>query len=404
MSAETKVGTAISDGDAEAAVASCIASLEGQLGGRAPSLVIAFASVAQPLEVVMPALAAKWPNACALGTSTAGEFTEEGDRKSALAVAAVAGDFVISSGIGRGLAGDPEGCIDQALEGQATVRHGYPHTTAILLLDPLAGNAETATLIAADRLGVDARLAGGAAGDDLSFSRTSVGCGSQVASDAAVIALVSSKKPLGVGVSHGHRPLPQREPVTVTRAEGATVYEVDGRPAWDVWVERTKAAALAAGIDPQTLSTPEEIGGYLLRYEGGLAVGEDEEEAGDYKIRAPLTRGEGGAINFACAIPEGSVLHLTESIPERQIDSAFEAALRARQQLGGEAVAGAVVFDCICRNLILGDRFAQAVKGMSKALGGAPLAGFETYGEIALDVGDMSGFHNTTTVVLAFPR
>ena len=33
-----------------------------------------------------------------------------------------------------------------------------------------------------------------------------------------------------------------------------------------------------------------------------------------------------------------------------------------------------------------------------------PLAGFETYGEIALDAGDMSGFHNTTTVVLALPR
>jgi methyl-accepting chemotaxis protein len=33
-----------------------------------------------------------------------------------------------------------------------------------------------------------------------------------------------------------------------------------------------------------------------------------------------------------------------------------------------------------------------------------PVAGFETYGEIALDVGDMSGFHNTTTVVLAFPE
>jgi methyl-accepting chemotaxis protein len=41
---------------------------------------------------------------------------------------------------------------------------------------------------------------------------------------------------------------------------------------------------------------------------------------------------------------------------------------------------------------------------MSEELGGAVLAGFETYGEIALDVGDMSGFHNTTSVVLAFPE
>jgi methyl-accepting chemotaxis protein len=68
------------------------------------------------------------------------------------------------------------------------------------------------------------------------------------------------------------------------------------------------------------------------------------------------------------------------------------------------AIAGAIVFDCICRNLILGDEFHTAVKGISDELGGAPLAGYETYGEIALAAGDMSGFHNTTTVVLAFPR
>ncbi len=60
--------------------------------------------------------------------------------------------------------------------------------------------------------------------------------------------------------------------------------------------------------------------------------------------------------------------------------------------------------DCICRNLILGPEFVSAVRGISEELGGAPLAGFETYGEIALDVGDMSGFHNTTSVVLAFPE
>jgi methyl-accepting chemotaxis protein len=40
---------------------------------------------------------------------------------------------------------------------------------------------------------------------------------------------------------------------------------------------------------------------------------------------------------------------------------------------------------------------------MSEALGGAPLSGFETYGEVALHDGSLSGFHNTTSVVLAFP-
>lgn len=62
------------------------------------------------------------------------------------------------------------------------------------------------------------------------------------------------------------------------------------------------------------------------------------------------------------------------------------------------------MFDCICRNLILGADFGRAVRGIADELGRVPLAGFETYGEIALDAGDMSGFHNTTSVVLAFPQ
>ena len=107
---------------------------------------------------------------------------------------------------------------------------------------------------------------------------------------------------------------------------------------------------------------------------------------------------------FACGIPQGASIRITESEPNRQVDSAREAARIAKQNLGGEEVAGAVVFDCICRNLILGERFGDAVRGMSEELGGAPIAGFETYGEIALEGGSMSGFHNTTTVVLAFPR
>jgi methyl-accepting chemotaxis protein len=165
-----------------------------------------------------------------------------------------------------------------------------------------------------------------------------------------------------------------------------------------VWADETRAAAGKLGMDPDALAEDKVIH-YLLRYEAGLAAG------AEYKIRAPLARAADGSISFACGIPQGAVIRITESEPERQISSARTAARRARAQIGaGASIAGAVVFDCICRNLILNDGFSSAVRAMSEELGDAPLAGFETYGEIALDAGDMSGFHNTTTVVLAFPR
>ena len=392
----TIVATALETGTAEQAASKSIKRLLEQLGGTEPVMLSVFASTQQPLEAVLGKVSRAFPNSLVLGASSSGEFTERGDEKGSVATFALAGDFKVFAGIGSGLRADVEAAISGAVAQLPLSVAGYPHRTAILLLDPLAGNGEEATLIASSMLGEGARLAGGAAGDDLKMQATHVGLGERVSSDAVVIAVIFSKAPLGVGVCHAHRPL--SDPLKVTRAEAATVYEVDGRPAWDVWAERTSESARKRNVDPRTLS-PGELGGYLLRYEAGLATG-----GGDYKIRAPLSRGSDGSLSFACGIPQGSTIRITESEPAEQVVSARMAARRAVQQTGGVAVAGALVFDCICRNLILEGEFKTAVRAISEELGNVPLAGFETYGEIALDAGDMSGFHNTTTVVLTFPK
>lgn len=391
MSSRTRVATAVSSRDAEGSVAEISEAIRAKLEGETPKLVLLFGSTRQPLDRVASAAAKAFPNSTLLGASTAGEFVENGDHKGSVVGFALAGDFEAYAGMGTGLGADPEGAIREALSGIPRHRDGYDFCTAILLLDPLAGNGEEATLLAAELLGPDVRLAGGAAGDDLAMQKTWVSHGGVARTDAVVIALLFSKTPLGVGVCHGHIPL--SEPLAVTRAEGAVIHEIEGRPAWDVWLELTRDAAREQGV---VLDSSTE-GAYLLRYEAGLEVG------GDFKIRAPLSREANGSINFACGVPQGAVIRIMQSEPAMQIASARQAASRARDRLGGRPLAGALVFDCICRNLILGSEFARAVRGISLELGDVPVAGFETYGEIALNAGDMSGFHNTTTVVLAFP-
>lgn len=392
---ETRVATAMADGDAAQAADKLIAKVRADLADAVPALVMVFASTKQPLAALMPIVSAAFPTSTVLGASTAGEFIETGDAKGSAAIFALCGDYRIFSGLGTGLKASAEQAVQTALEGMPTQVVGFPHRTAILLLDPLAGSSEEATLMTAGLMGFDLRLAGAAAGDDLALKCTHVSLGNQVVTDGLVIATLFSKQPLGVGVCHGHEPL--SVPLTVTRAEGSVVHEIDGRPAWEVWVEHTHEATRKLGFDPVQLPVAE-VGGYLLRFEAGLAQGEA------IKIRAPLFRVGDHSIGFACGIPEGSVIRITESEPARQIDSAREAARRALAQVGGIPLAGAVVFDCICRNLILKDEFKTAIAGIHAELGRVPLAGFETYGEIALDAGDLSGFHNTTTVVLAFPK
>lgn len=393
---QTTVATALVSGSAHEAAKAIIAELTTE-DDRDPALVLVFASTMQPLGEVVGPLQAAFPSALVLGSSTAGEFVEDRDAKGSVAAVALYGDFKAFGGLGRGLRDDTTGAVEAAVAQLPHALPGYDYCTGIVLLDPLAGHGEEATLLAAAAIGEGRPipLAGGAAGDDLVMKATTVSIGETAHTDAIVVAVVHSKQPLGIGVHHGHAPLSR--PLSVTRTDGGVVEEIEGRPAWEVWAEHTRAAAAASGIDVDAI--PEaDIGGFLLRYEAGLQCGSE------YKMRAPLAVKPGGGLLFATEVPEGSVIRITDTTPTRQVDSAREAARRARAALGGAEPAGAVVFDCICRNLILGEQFVDAVKGISEELGGVPLAGFETYGEIALDVGDMSGFHNTTTVVLAFPR
>lgn len=377
------------------AVTGMLPPLLSGLGGAKPTLVFAFASVPHDIGRVCSDLAQVFPAATVLGSSSSGEFVRGGVGKGAVVVIAVAGDFHVHAKLARGLSADVEAAVAAAIAGAPAASETYPHRTAVVLLDALSGKGEEAALLAAALLGPDVRLAGGAAADDLKMEKTTVALGADAASDAIVVAMISSRSPLGVGVSHGHSAL--SEPYQVTKADGATLHELSGRPAWDVWKDATRASIAALGADVDALE-PSAEGPLLLRYEVGLSTGK-----GPLKIRAPLARRD-GSLQLACGVPEGASLRITQSTPERQVDSAAEAAKRAREALGGGEVAGAVVFDCVCRALILGPGFGDAVAAIAHELGDVPIGGLETYGEIAMNEGDMSGFHNTTSVVLAFPK
>ena len=69
--------------------------------------------------------------------------------------------------------------------------------------------------------------------------------------------------------------------------------------------------------------------------------------------------------------------------------------------LGGRPPVGMLAFDCIARRGVLGDDGIRTeIDRLAASAGGAPVAGFYTYGEIARTKG-ISGFHNQTLVVLS---
>ncbi len=362
-------------------------------------LVIVFASSAYNYRSIVDGVRQVTGDASLIGCSTSGEFTEERVSKGSVACAVIASDtHSFFTGMGSGLRADEVKCLQDAAAGVPAPIKEFPYLSAMVMIDGIAGKGEESVLSALNALGPNVKFTGCAAGDDLQFRETVVFSNDKVASDSASIAFVASRIPVAIGVKHGH--LPISPPLTVTKAKGNIVYEIDNKPAFEVWKEYCRESAKTIGINVDMMSRPELISSFFTRYEAGLLTG-----GSDYKIRwLGGTTASDGPITFPCMMAEGMVLRVMESPREAQILSARKAAENALAAARGVKLAGAIVFDCVCRAVILGPEFDRAVEGISEVLGHIPMIGFETYGEIAMELGQLSGFHNTTTVVLLIPE
>ena len=87
-----RIATALATGSASEAAEAIGTALENDLDADTPALIMVYASTAQPLSEVTSALDARFSSACVIGASTAGEFVETGDAKSAVSAIAIAGD------------------------------------------------------------------------------------------------------------------------------------------------------------------------------------------------------------------------------------------------------------------------------------------------------------------------
>ena len=368
-----------------------------ELGSERVDLCLVFGSLSYGLEDVVKGIRSVVGNeAQILGGSSCGEFTEKVVSKNSIAVGLIYSDtyrFRVKAAIG--LREDVSGVLAELGQEFKDFIRTDGQSSILMMIDGLGGNGEEATLCASAVFGADVKIAGGAAGDELAFNETWVIANDQVLTDAVSLCVMKGPGSIFTGVQHGHEPL--SEALTVTRAQGNVLHEVNGRSAWDVWKEKAGARAKEFGIDVERFTGPSEEGAFLVRFELGLETGDG------YKIRVPLSKNADGSLNFACTIPEGVKFRIMESVKSDQIQSAREAAELATQEAGRNKVSGALVFDCVCRSLILEDQFKEGVHAIQKVIGDIPLLGFETYGEICMNPDQFSGFHNTTSVVVLLP-
>ena len=322
-----------------------------------------------------------------IGCSTSGEIAPTGSGEGSVVVTALGGPgFSIGTAAAgpasrdlRGAGGTVAGCLAGTEE--------RPHRVLMLLTDGLAGDQREILRGVYRVLGAGVPLVGGCAGDER-MARTFQMHGDQVLTDSVVAAGIGSDAPLGIGVRHGWRRV--GEPMLVTASGGNRVYTLNGRPALDVYLERLGAPAEAC-------AGQEELAGLALVHPLGLGHRDGEEEirfiaGGDFTDRS-----------LACIaeVPQAALVWLMEGDAESVRWAGSAACNDALEALGGNPPLGVLAFECVGRRPVLGHEGARVeIDEMMKCAGGAPVAGFYTYGEIARKQG-VIGFHNQTLVVLS---
>lgn len=364
------------------------------LGGRRPRLGFYFASSRHHLKAVLDAAAEAAPGTDIVATHTAGELTERGLLRGGLTCLLVASDrlhFDVQAATGVKASHQDVAkrlCANFATANKEAAAKGLGLSTTVLLVDGLAGTGEKLVREVMHGTRMFQQVVGGAAGDDGAFKSTWVGARGEAAPDSAAAVHIFDRSPWGVGVDHGLRPKTQR--MTVTKAKGNVLYELDGRPAFDVYKDYAKTR----GIELDAASAAN----FLIGNELGVFFLDELHHA-----RAPVGVGASGELNLVADVTEGSSVCILDGEAPSMVEAAERAAAEARDNLKGGRAAGVLLFDCVCRGMILKEQFQKEIDAVRAVFPDVPIAGFLTYGEIARFKGRLDGWHNTTTVVAAIP-
>lgn len=382
------VAVSTAETDSAAAGAALAEQIEGALP-LPPHVIIVFAAPGYDHSILLRTLRERAPSAIIVGASSAGEFTNDTlgvGLATALAIRDEQSKFTAATG--HGLKDDPAAAAREIVRGFAGPSdHSFPHRAALVLTDALAGYADAlADALTLETAG-EYQFFGGGAGDNAAFERTTIFCGTEVLSDAAVALEILSHKPLGIGVSHGWEPA--SEPLRVTEASGLTLVSLNGLPAVEAFEEHAQARN-------ERLDRAAPIS-FFLQNIIGIDTGKG------YRLRVPLAVNDDGSVHCAAEIPAGSIVRIMKSSHASAAEAAERATDAALAAIGDNPPKAALFFDCVATRLRCGDRFQAEVEAVTSRIGDAALAGCNTHGQIARAEGQFEGFHNCTAVVCVFP-
>lgn len=323
-----------------------------------------FCSHTYPRDLLAEALNRGLPGLPLIGCTSAGEVTDSGyDSDTLVFIGFPAEDFAIAALRFEALDHfDGEGAqraIRQLVASARLDHAAYAHElyqVALFLVDGLSHREELLTMTAQHALG-DIKLIGGSSGDGLSFRETGVFHEGRFHTDAAVIAVLSSRRPLHVFSANHYRPGPAKMVITEADAETRTVFEINAAPAAEEYLRLTGSAETRLDAHFFAAHPP------MVR------------TGGQNHVRSIQSANADGSLTFYCAIDTGVVLSVGE--PVDRLEGIGQLFGKLRDTVG--EVDHIITFDCVLNRIDAEDR--QIAREVSQLYIDNKVLGFNTYGE-----------------------
>ncbi len=217
-------------------------------------------------------------------------------------------------------------------------------------------------------------IAGGMAGDGLAFEKTYTICGNKVFSGGAVGASLMGEA-LEVYEDYNLGWQAVGPFFTITKSDGARVYEVDNRPIKDVYEEVLGTIAVE-NMPASTIEFP------LIKEENDMLI-----------ARSMLHVNEDGSILYGGNLEEGEELRF--GIGSRRLINQYTSK-EAIKELEDDAMQACFIYSCLARKQFLGKELQKSFRTIDTL---APSAGFFTYGEFFFKQ-KQSNLLNVTTTLL----
>lgn len=351
----------------------------------APQLLLVFAG---PVHFSSGQLAQellqRFPEAQLVGCSTAGEISQQGVENGSVVVTALHFESVQFRLVSTELTAMEDSF--QAGAALAQQLAGWEPKAVLLLGQGVNINGSALIDGMVSLLGPALPIVGGLAGDDAAFQKTFTLC-NQGASSTRVLALGLRGEALQFahGCFGGWKPFgPVRK---VTRSLNNVLYELDGKPALEVYKrylgEHAKDLPGSGLLFPfEMLSGAREPSGLIRTI---LGVNEAD-----------------GSMTLAGAISQDGYLRLMHAQTDALLDGAEEAARATLERLPQDGAPGlALLVSCVGRKLVMGGRVDEEIEVVHDTLGPqVTLAGFYSYGEISPGNGlQECQLHNQTMTI-----